>query len=321
MAGLNKLQLQVFGRKVNYEPNTFIGGIGTNITTKSALASKLSIPQDYIKFFEVVGTEVQAHISANYNLGVNAFNEDSDVTWYKDEEGKVQSIYWCFRNAINLVEVKFPNCVSVGSGGTSATSSGCFFNCVNLETAIFNNWTTTSGPGYFTFADCVKLNGLDTSKLIGSLSNSFFRNNPQTSYDLSALTNIHGNAFINSGVNDILSMPVLISMPQTGITNCAVKEIYIPQLESINSSSKTNLFSNLTQLTILDAKKLKSMVDPTIRGSGAFGNLKVGCTINVHQDLLTANSGGPDEALVYAKNSRSAIVNFYDDSGNYVSTL
>ncbi len=303
------------------QPNTFIGGVGATITTKSALATKLGISESIIKTFSVVGTEVQAYINTNYNLTVNRFNEDTDITWYKDLDGKVQSLDLCFRNATNLVEVYFPACVSVEGANSSNANSGCFSGCVNLETAHFENWQNTGNiVGNFTFYNCIKLTGLDTSKLTGRPGNRFLSGVPQTEFDLSSLTQIDGNMFLDSNVQ-IINAPVLTSMFQTGITNCPVKEIYLPSLEAIAGSNKTNLFSNLTQCELIEAKKLKAMIDPTIRGTNAFNNLKTGCLIKVHEDLATANSGNADEALVWVKANRSATVEFYDDNGDYVSTL
>jgi hypothetical protein len=154
------------------EANTFIGGVGSVITTKASLATKLGISESIIKSFRVVGTEVQAYIDTNYYIPVGTFNEDTDITWYKDLDGKVQSLYLCFRNATNLVEVYFPACVSIQGTNTSNMSAGCFSGCVNLETAHFENWQDTGDwPGYFTFYNCIKLTGLDTSKLAGKPSN------------------------------------------------------------------------------------------------------------------------------------------------------
>lgn len=286
------------------------------------MATKLGISQSIIKSFKVVGTEVQAFIDSNYTIGVGVFNEDEDITHYRDMDGRVTSLFWCFRNAINLIDVYFPNVQTIQGGNTSNISAGCFSGCVNLEEAVFNNWQNTgTNPGNFTFYNCVKLTGLDTSKLTGNPGTQFLANTPQTSFDFSSLTTISGNMFLNSSVAGVLSLPEVTSMPQTGITNCAVTQILLPKLEGLSGSNKTNLFVNLTQLELLDAKKLKNILDPSIRGTNAFNNLKTGCIINVHEDLATANSGSPDEALVWVKANRSAVVNFYDDNGDYVSTL
>lgn len=304
------------------QPNTFIGGIGATINTPALLATKLGISQSIIKSFKVVGTEVQAYISDDYTIKINTFNEDEDITHYRDMDGRVTSLTLCFRNAINLIDVYFPNVQTIQGANASQISSGCFSGCVNLEEAVFNNWQNTGDyQGYFTFYNCVKLTGLDTSKLTGSPSNQFLANTTQTSFDFSSLVTISGNMFLNSSVAGVLSLPEVTSMPQTGITNCAVTQILLPKLEGLSGTNKTNLFVNLTQLELLDAKKLKNILNPAIRGTNAFNNLKTNCIINVHEYLATANSGSPDEALVWVKANRSAVVNFYDDNGDYVSTL
>lgn len=55
--------------------------------------------------------------------------------------------------------------------------------------------------------------------------------------------------------------------------------------------------------------------------SNMFDNLKTGCKIEANIFLATANAGAVDAGLDYAKTTRGAIVDFYDDAGNYVSTL
>lgn len=111
--------------------------------------------------------------------------------------------------------------------------------------------------------------------------------------------------------------------PQALRANSGTLEIYATNLEEI-STSGGNDFANLTSLNILDLRKLKVYNNPAT-GYGAtasgFNLLKTGCEIRVHIALATANAGAVNESLRYAKNSRGAIVKFYDDNGNYVSTL
>ena len=55
--------------------------------------------------------------------------------------------------------------------------------------------------------------------------------------------------------------------------------------------------------------------------ANAFLEINIGCVIEANIYLATANAGGADVDLLYAKNTRGCTVNFYDDLGNYVSTL
>lgn len=65
------------------EPNLFIGGVGTTITTKSALAAKFTdVSTSDIKNFKVIGSDVYAYIEKNITLETEAFYLDSDITYF-----------------------------------------------------------------------------------------------------------------------------------------------------------------------------------------------------------------------------------------------
>ena len=78
----------------------------------------------------------------------------------------------------------------------------------------------------------------------------------------------------------------------------------------------------------INAKNLKYLGNPADIGNNGgalshrtFHNLKLNCYIRVNIALATVNSGSVDAALQWAKDERNAIVEFYDDNGDYVSDL
>ena len=83
--------------KAEQEANTFIGGIGDNITTDSQLASLLSIPLDTIRNFNISNNDISCFITNSYALG-NAFaNTNFPISFFIDLQGKVTSTGSAFR--------------------------------------------------------------------------------------------------------------------------------------------------------------------------------------------------------------------------------
>ena len=104
MAELNKLQVQVFGRRVNYEPNTFIGGIGGSINTKELMAAKMDdgISANDIKNFQVDGNNnVSFYIKKEYYFLSSVFSSTviGDVVTYFIDAGR--------KNVLDFNEVEF----------------------------------------------------------------------------------------------------------------------------------------------------------------------------------------------------------------------
>src|SRR5690606_30536891 len=129
------------------QPNTFIGGVGSVITTKAGLATKLGISQSIIKSFRVVGTEVQAFIDSNYTM-TSRFYGDTTITHYDDKDGKVTTIGTNqFRDCSNLEYVRFPALTSIT--GNNTNNSGVFRNCVSLTECLIPNLTTLTGRHHF----------------------------------------------------------------------------------------------------------------------------------------------------------------------------
>lgn len=212
---------------------------------------------------------------------------------------------------------------SVLSISSSLISDFNIVNGVDIECGISGNYNLTSPS----FRDDMNLKYyVDAAGRMKELQNATcLRNTGSTNFQLWGLTHItHSGAL---GYNDFLTelfLPSLIHMAPQGVRrNTAATHITIPVLEQINGNI-SNCFEGLLACEELDIRKLKVYgSDPTVSGStvSGFGSLKTNCIIKVHQDLATANSGAPHGALVWVKANRSAIVEFYDDAGNYVSTL
>lgn len=95
-----------FVRKL--KPNTFIGGVGTTITSAAALAAKIGISSTRIKGFKVVGSDIECNITGSYSIQGAAFQNNSEITYYNDAGGLVVTIYnSSFRNCSNLLWVVF----------------------------------------------------------------------------------------------------------------------------------------------------------------------------------------------------------------------
>lgn len=164
---------------------------------------------------------------------------------------------------------------------------------------------------------------LDYDGKVTALSGEDFRNSTVASVIFPKVSNVgSGYNLANTQIVN-LELPELVSSStaQWLRDNSKMKTCLLPKAETLNPGQ---LFLNSILMELISYKKLKSYGDPAMTLSGnnsGFLNLKTGCTIEVNVAMLTANSGAVHNAFVYAKNTRGAIVNFYDDAGNYVSTL
>ena len=237
-----------------FKPNLIIGGVASEITTKAVLANKLTVTEQDIRNFNIIGNDVYANIRRNFGLvgGLNGFNSNSLLTYINDLGG---------------------NCTSIGTNGLRSNP--------NLEWVNLPSLTTVYGTAQASIGDNPKL----------------------TDYSLPKLKS---------------------TIPQFARNNALATNYSFPDLEEINGDI-SNCFQGLVSMLLLSMRKLKKYGETPNIGNGAtisgFGGLKYGCIIEVNIAISTANSGSAHAALLYAKNQRGAIVRFYDNSGNYVSTL
>lgn len=105
--------------------------------------------------------------------------------------------------------------------------------------------------------------------------------------------------------------------------NTKIVNLNLPSLIYMGDFSGTigNNFAGMTFLELLSMKKLKQIGSNPNLNANNFSGIKTGAKIQVHIDLRTANAGNAHAELVWVKANRAAIVEFYDDNGNYVSTL
>lgn len=302
------------------KPNTFIGGIGSVITTKASLATKLGISQSIIKSFKVVGTEVQAFIDSNYTM-TNRFYGDTTITHYDDKDGKVTAIGQNqFRDCSNLEYVRFPSLTSIT--GNDNNNSGVFRNCVSLTECLIPNLTTLTGRQHFD--NVPLLTELTIPNLTGTIPTYTFRNSGILQLNLPLVTGIGQEAFNTNNVLETLIIPNVSTIGYRSFLGLQkVSSLVLPNVVSV--SDKRGTFSRMHSMELIDIRACKALGDASsIGGTGnsiTFDELKTGCLIKVHEDLATANSGDADAALVWVKANRSATVEFYDDNGDYVSTL
>lgn len=133
-------------------------------------------------------------------------------------------------------------------------------------------------------------------------------------------TTLGGRTFQDTFNLSEINQPNVTSSTYYDCYNSRASIFNFPELLTITSNSGSTWY-NCINATLINAPKLKNMGVNAYSNRSNFYNIKLGCEIRVHVDLLTADAGNPHVELIYAKNIRSAIVKFYDNSGNYVSTL
>ena len=90
---MQSLKKFYFGKQKVKVPNTFIGGIGGAINTPALLATKLGISKNRIKLFKVTGVDVEcAVIGGSYNIPIQCWTNNLQITYYRDEAGLVSVV-------------------------------------------------------------------------------------------------------------------------------------------------------------------------------------------------------------------------------------
>lgn len=275
----------------NFTINTIIGGVAASISSKTLLASKLGIKQSEIRRFEIIGSDVHANIRSNYILANGfAFQNDLTITKFIDLEGKCTSTFTSiFQGCTNLIELRMKSLTALVGNFIQSTP-----NLVEVEFGVLKSIETVAAQN---------TSAVFPTNMVNSIGNSALVNNKFTLIDLTSMTSIPN------------------SSPITGAT--LATQVLMPNVVSITSS--VQFFQNLTSCNYINLKKLKTYGIHASGGVSAFNlgfqNLKLNCTIEVNIAMATANSGSPHAAFLWVKNNRNAIVKFFDDNGNYVSTL
>lgn len=319
-------------------PNTIIGGVGGAINTKALLATKLGISESIIRNFEVVGSDIHCRITSDYVIPSAAFLSDTEINSYYDFDGKCIQIRGQSFEGSNIVNAYLPNgdlftrafqdCVLLTNENLSYTytynsnySDGpsCLRN-TRIRFFVAPNLTSAPYYGFTGNPDLLEIHA-PFSTILASGNNFSGTPNLEVINNMLAVTATQGNFTTNCGVFE-LNLPNCVSVANNFARDMPrVVSIILSNAPSLPTRASLN-FSGLTSCEFIDIRKVKSIGgDASIRGSYYFGSLKTGCLIQINIAMATVNAGSPDAILTWVKANRSAIVEFYDDDGNYVSTL
>lgn len=317
------------------KPNTIIGGVGSVITTKSALATKLKVSESMISAFKIVGSDIHCKMNNSYSIPTDCFSADVTITKYIDLDGSVNTVgVRAFINS-SIKNISFPNATFLSNAFAycSLLTNEDFDSELNYDKATIGQFTLRGcqiSNYYFTNPSLNLSNSLLREATMvevhysgSSIGQDTFRSAKFDLIDAQNVSYIGATAFYPAQGPEIVSFPSLVTLDNAG--QCfrqftRVKHLYLDSLETITDNAKNVLFRACTSMELIRMKKLKVFGLPT-SNNNVFTGIKMGVVIQVHEDLATSNSGNADAALVWAKTNRSAIVEFYDDSENYVSTL
>lgn len=168
------IKKHIYGRRP-IPPNTFIGGVGSSLSTKNVLATKLGIAPTRIKSFRIVNDEVQAFIKGAYEIMTNTFMDDHTITHYKDNDRLVKRINnGAFANCSNLETLELYGVLDMSSGGSSKISNT---KVVHLYFPEMN-----SISGNISIENNLLLKTFDAPIATLIPQNSVLRNNPSLEY-------------------------------------------------------------------------------------------------------------------------------------------
>lgn len=184
------------------EPNTFIGGVSSVITTNTELASYLSITHSAISNFTISGDDISCYINSDYLLSDYAFNNDDSafdwgngniVTYYWDNDGRCTGFERAiFDGQTNLHNVYFP-------GVTTTTAQEVFKNkgTSNVETLYHlpNLTTITNNDEMWLNLDTALIVMPECTQLYTTADDSIFNlaDRVEVYVDVSLSTNNGGN--------------------------------------------------------------------------------------------------------------------------------
>jgi hypothetical protein len=184
--------MQAIRKAIFIKPNTFIGGLAATVSTKAALASLLNTSVSNIVLFKIVGANLEVNIKNSYQILASAFQSNTDLTYFKDNEGKLIGISnSSFFSASNCVEF------SSTSSFINVSTNG-FRGMLNLENFTLN---ITGSIGQSSFFQNRKLLFFETNatEIRGA---AFYDCRAMTYFKANLCINVFGQAFgLMSAVN------------------------------------------------------------------------------------------------------------------------
>ncbi|MFB9055051.1 leucine-rich repeat domain-containing protein [Formosa undariae] len=367
----------VSGEK-GYLPNTFIGGVSSVLNTPFLVSQKMvykdtliPVTESEIKGLKVIGSNIEFFIDVDYDLILDAFAYDLNITYYIDLGLKAHiTNNLIFREAVNFNEAKFNASTTIGGsvfykapisiievnnanvlgfgcfretdaisinlpsfsgvlsgsvfrdsnllenltfgGAITSVGSYCFYNTSLEDFIYFSNLTSI---GNFAFYNTSNLNKPVVNNIITSLGTSAFQGSGITLFNSTSLTSAGSGCFRNCTDMTSFSAPLTVVGNQT-FRNTSVEVFDFPNATSVEYGAFAES-SNATEINIIKSLTLGNNTGDNI----VFFNIKTGCLIRVNIALATNNLGGADGDLIYAKDTRGCTIEFYDDAGDYVSTL
>lgn len=292
----------VYSKSRNLRPNTFIGGIaklggtGVNapIRTVNELAQKLSINSNRITGFRIVNNDVECRIQGTYSLpdfgATLQISANQNITYYHDSENLAisQANLFGFRNCLALKSLRL-------NGMTQATS--IFRQCSDPDLTVEMTALKTVTSAFFSQLPIT----FNQSKLVGFPS----------------LENLRGLSFHQvSGFTEIdLSAKIIQGQTFYEVANC--QKYFLNNLERINNNDNIVVWTHGGRACrLIEMKKCKIIESP-------FFSYTANTIVHATEFKMKLNAAVISNPFVTAvkTNFPYAVLEFYDDNNNLVSTL
>lgn len=350
----------VFSGSKKYEPNTFIGGVASTITSASEIANILEIPVFNIKAFSVVDNDIQFHVKNDYAIPGSAFRDNEDITYYRDEGEKCFGIgLGAFMGASELEEFKGLAIIWVGGATGPISTSGSFRDCVKLKRFItseawincnrdaFNGCTLLEEIDFSTvsnirnngngmFINCKNLPPITINPLYTGSLVVFFPGAVVSGLNLNNVS-VLGNRFF--GYHDYKAtvlFETLYSEQVTTLGNQAInnvlgklKVVNFPNCTSVGTicfyQSETIEEVYLPKAETFNAdnifSEMTSLSILDLRGCKELPSTNIINNIPANAELRIHEQIDVNNINITYAQSRGVTINLYDDNGDYVSTL
>ena len=121
--------------------NTIIGGIGGTITSASELEIHLGLNSGDVSDFKLEGLDVHARIEVNYEIPINRYLNNLDITSFEDLENIVTALNTsCFYGTTNMNSF-------IGFGNVTVVGTSVFRLCGMTGTLSLPLWDGGLGSG------------------------------------------------------------------------------------------------------------------------------------------------------------------------------
>jgi hypothetical protein len=273
--------------------NTEIGGVGLTYSNESQLATLLGITAGDISDFAVdVNNNITCDINVNYTLPNQTFLNNTDITYYKDSDGRCTAVSGSehFRGCSSLLYIDMHGDISPIA-----------WSCSSLE---YINLPNNTGSYYARSCGSLKWQYSPLATSINSYALSDAESIESVSGDL--VTSVLGNAFRDLTSKLILEFPIITTISSVNALYFCSNSANIFLFNSVTTFGVSGMLRNFNGTLYIP--NLTSPIGGVNGDSGTLLNCGSSTVIYANNALSTINGGGIDGDLAYVQSRGGTVI-------------